>query len=50
MLKATILTYWRRCSIPNYSPIILSLPTLSMSRAEMMLPGRTDRLPRKLTR
>lgn len=33
-----------------HSPIIFILPTLSMSSAEMMLPGSTDRLPRKLTR
>lgn len=39
-----------RYAVPNHSPIILSLPMRSMSRAEMMFPGRTDRLPRKLTR
>lgn len=33
-----------------HSPIIFILPILSMSSAEMMLPGSTDKLPRKLTR
>lgn len=30
-------------------PIILILPILSMNSAEMMLPGSTAKLPRKLT-
>lgn len=38
-------TVERRCG----SPIILILPILSMKRAEMMLPGNTAKLPRKLT-
>lgn len=32
------------------SPMIFTLPIFSMNRAEMMLPGNTARLPRKLTR